>query len=248
MPFAEALRTLEQERLGSASAVDLDDVELPDVGRRILAHALTEGQTTARGARLRMRGSIVQADRRASLEAVEVLIPLRGFAWRARARMGPAVVIVRDHYLDADSSVSVRLFGLLPMGGEDGKDTVASSRGRLAAESIWVPSMLVPRPGVRWTSVDDEQAEVHMTIDGVEQAVTLRADEQGRLLEVRMLRWGDVGVATHQPIPYGFRVLAERRFDGYTIPSELEGGWWFGTDRFDPERASRFVIDEARFA
>lgn len=247
MRFADALQTLDGQRRAPVSAVVLDDVELPEAGRRLLVHALADRPATARGVRLRMRGSIMQGERRVSLEAVEVLLPLRGFAWRARARMGPVVVNVQDHYLDADSAVSVRLFGVLPIGGERGADTVASSRGRLAAESIWVPSMLAPRPGVRWTSVDDETVEVHMTIDGDEQTVTLVADDQGRLRELRMLRWGDVGVPAHQQIPYGFKVVAERDFDGYTIPSELEGGWWFGTDRFDPERASRFVIAEAVF-
>ena len=62
-----------------------------------------------------------------------------------------------------------------------------------------------------------------------------------------MIRYGDVGVDTWQPIPYGFAVEDEQTFGGYTIPSLLHGGWWYGTDRYDAQGASRFRIHEASF-
>ena len=221
---------------------------LPDAARRLLAHAITPANTLARRVVLSMSGSIVQGARRLSLTATEQLAPLHGFAWTARARLGPAVVVVRDHYFHDDSRVDVRLFGVIPIGGEAGPDTTASSRGRLAAESIWVPSMLLPQPGIAWSGIDQDKATVTMSIGSSRESVTVTVDERGRLMELAMHRWGNVGVPHHQPIPYGFRVLAERTFDGYTIPSFLEGGWWFGTTRFDPDRASRFVITQAQFS
>lgn len=217
---------------------------LPEPAARFVAHALGPRGIGPRGVRLHLTGSVMQGARRLALTAREILVPLRGFAWRATSRIGPITVTVRDHYLSGDSRVDIRLFGLVPMGGEHGPDTTASSRGRLVAESIWVPAVLRPQPGVAWEEVDDERATVAMTVDGVTESMTLRVDREGRLREMTMRRWGEVGVDVAQPLPYGFEVRAERTFGGITVPSDLAGGWWYGTDRYDPARASRFVVTD----
>lgn len=215
---------------------------LPGPAARLLTHALGPAGTGPRRVRLHLTGSVMQGGRRLTLTAKEILVPLRGFAWRATGRLGPITVTVRDHYLAGDSRVDIRLFGLVPVGGEHGPDTTASSRGRLVAESIWVPAMLRPQPGVAWEEVDDERATVAMTVDGVSESMTVRVDPQGRVREMTMHRWGGVGVDVARPLPYGFAVRAERSFGQITLPSDLDGGWWYGTERYDPARASRFVV------
>lgn len=223
-----------------------DVASLPEPARRYLSRANEGPPPTTSGCRLRMRGSVLRNDRRLALEADETLVPGQGFHWRARARLGPVVVTVTDYYLRGDSRVDVRAFGVVPMGGERGPDTVASSRGRLAAESVWAPWTLMPRAGVRWSAADADTAVVHLDIDGVEESVQLRVDGEGRLLEVSMQRWGDVDVAEPARLPYGFRVVEERSFGGVRIPSRLEGGWWYGSDRYRPEHASRFIVEKAQ--
>lgn len=237
------------ERLRRRPAAEtLDDVAaLPPPARRFLEHACGSRAPTASGVRLTMTGSVTQAGRRLALRADEVLVPSHGFVWRARARIGPLAITVSDHYFQRSSRVEVRLLGLVPIGGESGPDTAASSRGRLAAESIWVPSMLTPRPGVRWTAVDDDCAQVHLAIDGSEECLTLCVDSTGRLKALRMRRWGNVGVPAHAALPYGFACADEGEFGGYKIPTRLEGGWWFGTDRYRADEASRFVVTGAMF-
>jgi len=220
--------------------------EIPEPASRLLRHAIAPGTPLGSRVHLRQTGSVVQAGRRLRLAADEVLVPLRGFVWSARGRLGPVTLRVRDHYLAGDGAVDIRVLGV-PLGGERGPDTVASSRGRLAAESLWVPSMLLPQPGVAWAAVDENRARVDLSIDGATESVVLTVDPDGRITELAMTRWGDVGVERHQRIPYGFRVRAERTFGGYTIAASVEGGWWYGTDRFDPTAASIFAIDAAQF-
>jgi hypothetical protein len=221
---------------------------LPDPAARMLRHAIEPGTPLAREVRLQLSGSVVQNGRRLPLTAQERLVPLHGFTWTARGRIGPVWVVVRDHYHAGQSAVDVRGWGLLPLGGERSADTTTSSRGRLAAESLWVPSMLLPQDGVVWTPVDDDRARVELTIDGTTESMVLRVAEDGRLVEATMQRWGRVRAQRHERIPYGFRVGAERAFGGYVIASELEGGWWYGTDSFQPASASRFTVTAASFA
>ncbi|MEX0822043.1 MAG: hypothetical protein WD021_07845 [Rhodothermales bacterium] len=47
--------------------------------------------------------------------------------------------------------------------------------------------------------------------------------------------------------PYGFEVEEERTFGGYTIPSRIRGGWWYGTDRFRDEDAAEFNVLHAAY-
>ncbi len=220
---------------------------LPAPAARMLRHALTPGAALAAAARLDLTGSVVQGGRRLTMTARELLAPSRGFAWEARASWGPLYVAVRDHYLAGEGAVAVRLLGLVPLGGERGPDTAASSRGRLAGESLWVPSMLLPSAGAQWSAIDELRAQVHREIDGRRESVTLTVAPDGRVTDLTMMRWGTVGVDEPQRIPYGFHVIGETTFNGCTIASSVEGGWWYGTDRYEPESASRFRIERARW-
>lgn len=222
--------------------------DLPQPARRMLQRAIPSGAALARRTMLELSGEMTANGRRMAVTARELLVPGRGFAWEARAALGPLWLRVRDHYLDGDGAVDVRLLGVVPLGAERGQDVATSSRGRLAAESFWAPTTLLPQAGARWTAVDDQKATVHVSIDGHEESVTFAVDDDGALTEVTMLRWGDVQVQEHQRIPYGFGVVEERTFEGYTIASTLRGGWWYGTDRYRPDEASTFEVQRARYA
>ena len=249
MRFADALAGLGPPPGPDHDCFDPGSVEhLPAPARCMLQHAIPAGAPLARRAMLDLRGEITANGRRMTVTARELLVPGRGFAWEARAALGPLWLRVRDHYLDGDGAVDVRLLGVVPLGTERGPDVATSSRGRLAAEAFWAPTTLLPHAGARWTAVDDRRATVQLVIDGAEESVTFAVDEDGALTEVTMMRWGDVQVDEHQRIPYGFGVLEQNTFEGYRVASTLRGGWWFGTDRYRPEDASTFEVSRARYA
>jgi hypothetical protein len=51
------------------------------------------------------------------------------------------------------------------------------------------------------------------------------------LFFIVLSRWGDKSLdGRFGYAPLGGAMKAERRFDGYTIPSAISCGWWFGTD------------------
>ena len=46
-------------------------------------------------------------------------------------------------------------------------------------------------------------------------------------------RWGDkTEDSSYAYIPFGGEVLEEETFGGFTIPSQISAGWWFGTDKY----------------
>jgi hypothetical protein len=182
-----------------------------------------------------------------AITAEETLAPGIGFAWLATARVGPFTMRVLDAYHHDEGFMMGRFLGVIPLMNASGDDVTRSSRGRLAAESVFVPPALLAGPGIRWEPIDDERALAVHEIDGEVLPVTIRVDGEGALVEITMERHGDVGGSGWSPTPYGFSVEQEGAFEGVRMPSILRGGWWYGTDGYDPEQASMFEILDARF-
>jgi hypothetical protein len=224
--------------------------ELPAPARRYLRHTIAEGTPLARSVRLTMQGRMRPSSDASpmALTIEQLLVPWHGFLWWAQVDSGPLMIRVTDHYAEEDGAVRVAaLGGLVPMGTESGSDVTRSSRHRLAAESVWLPAAFLPAAGARWTAVDDQRARVTLTIDGEAIPLTLRVDEVGRLRELTMERHGNEGRTDWGPTPYGFAVEAESTFEGYTIPSQLRGGWWYGSEHYDEAGASEFTLTDATY-
>ena len=223
---------------------------LPASAQRYLLHAIAPGTPLAQAVRLetlftmRLRPG---SPRPVDLPGYEILAPPRGFVWRARGRMGPIPFRVADHYAEGEGAVRVEAFGGVPVVRASGADVSRSARGRLAIEAIWLPTALLPTEGVSWQGLPDGRCRVVLTIDGETLALSLAVDGDGGLREVTMERHGDVGVDSWRPIPYGVEVESEAAFGGYTIPTRLRGGWWYGTERYDPDAAARLRVTGASF-
>lgn len=223
---------------------------LPPPVRRYLLHAIAPGTPFASSVQLETVFGMKltpRAKRRTEMIGRETLAPPRGFVWAARAGRGLLAPRVQDHYAEREGALRVMLLGVIPVVTAGGPDVTRSARHRLAIESVWLPSSLLPAENVVWEAVDTARARVVVTIDGEPVPLTLTVDDAGRLQEVTMLRHGDVGVPTWRPIPYGVRVEAEASFGGYTVPIRMRGGWWYGTERSTAADASVFAVRAARF-
>ena len=131
---------------GGFGPADLEG--LPAPVRRYLVASIAPGTAPARTARLTMRGKI-RIGRWLPFRAHELLTPLDGFVWSARAA---GVILGSDSYVNGVGTADWRLAGLLPVMRATGSDTSRSAAGRAGAEGIWVPTALLPRHGVRWTA------------------------------------------------------------------------------------------------
>jgi hypothetical protein len=206
---------------------------LPDPAQRYLAHAIEPGTPLARAVRLSMHGTIKLNTWR-SFEAEEVIRWDRGMIWSATVRMMGLPVYGSDRLVDGSGAQRWKLLGLIPVMSASGPDVARSTAGRLAAEAVWLPSVLV-QSDVTWTAVDEHRARAAVTVQGEAVDLTLTVDSDGRLEAMTLPRWGDPGDGSFREEAFGGLAEAERTIGGYTIPTQLRIGWYPGTDRFAPE-------------
>lgn len=208
--------------------------------RRYLRAAIAEGTPLCAGARLRMHGSI-RLGRWLPFRAEQVLAPTAGTVWSARVA---GVISGSDRYLDGCGAMDWRLFGRVPVMSASGDDVTRSAAGRVAGESIWVPTALVSDHSAALRSLDDDKVGVHLVVGPETIDVTHRIAEDGRLLASEFRRWGDPdrtgSFSWHR---FGVEVTGWRSFGGVTIPHEGRAGWHIGTSRWSTGEFFRFAID-----
>jgi hypothetical protein len=229
-------RDLEQRRRGAAERFREEMVaDLPEPALRYLLHAIRPGTELADTVELGMAGEIrlKPGGPWLPLRARETLSPPDGFLWEATAGRVLMRFSGADAYAHGRSHTAFRLWDLVPVAQARGPDVARSARGRLAGEAVWNPAALLPQRGVTWEALDERTARATLALDGESIPLTLTIEPDRRLRSVTLPRWGDpTDNGRHALIPFGMDVLEERTFDGYTIPSRIAGGWWYGTDRF----------------
>jgi hypothetical protein len=226
--------------------------DLPDPARRYFLHAIRPGTPLAAKVRLTQVGSLRIGERWAPFAAEQVLVggaAAQGFAWRVRSRLGGLPLLGSDHYAAGEGRMRMLLLGLVPVVDEANADLARSAIGRLVGEYMWLPSARLPRAGVSLEAVDADRFAIAATVGGETTRLALTVDEQGRLTDVAFPRYGD-----HTPdkryryIPFGgpYDPTAERTFAGYTIPTRIRAGWWYGTPQY--REAFRIDVTGATYA
>lgn len=166
------------------------------------------------------------------MEARQILAAPHGFVWAMRTRGGMPL-----SGSDSGSWTRFRVFWLIPvarLGGDP--DHTRSAFGRYVAEAvIWSPAALLPGPAVTWEALDEHSARVTIRHDGLEQALDVTVDADGRPVEVRFERWSNANPdKVHRLQPFGALMSDFRDVQGYRLPFRVEAGNMFGTDEYFP--------------
>jgi hypothetical protein len=217
-----------------ASTVFTQDMvaTLPPPVERYFLHAITLGTPLANSVELKMQGSFKLGDKWVPMQASEILSS-KGLVWKAAVGKGLLQFFGSDYYANGTGGVQFSLWGILPVANSHTPDTARSAIGRLAGELIWLPSALLPQQGVNWKAIDDNTIEANLKINDESITLNLVIDSHGKPLKISFLRWGNQTEDGHHTyIPFGGEILAERTFAGFTIPSQLRLGWWFGSDKY----------------
>jgi hypothetical protein len=217
------------ESAASPSAFDPAMVAgLPEPARRWLRHAIAPGTPMWRSAELFMSGQI-RLGRWRSFTARQVLAPPDGYIWAATARVAGLPVTGFDRFSSGTGEMSWRLLGRCPVMTASGPDVARSASGRMAGEITLLPTAF---PRASWLRGERPgTATADFQFGSVTERAELSVGDDGRLLEVRVDRWGNPGGAPFGRYPFGVSVEAESQFAGITIPSVVRAGWWWGTER-----------------
>lgn len=209
--------------------------------RRYFTAAIEEGTPLAVGARLRMRGSI-KLGRWLSFRARQLLSPLHGTVWVARVG---GVFSGSDHYVRGHGAMEWRFLGLVPIMRAHGDDVSRSAAGRVAGESVWVPTALMHADRAPAVAIDGSRVAIDVAIGAEQITVEHLLHDDGRLRSSQLERWGDPDrTGTSGLHPFGLEATDWRTFDGVTIPSAGRAGWHHGTERWDEGEFFRYEITD----
>lgn len=172
------------------------------------------------------------------MTATQTLAMPAGFVWKMRARRA----LLGLSGSDSERWTRFWLMGLLPvarMGGDP--DHTRSAFGRYVAEAVfWTPAAVLPGPGVDWELVDTDCARLTVIHQGLSQSVDVTVAPDGRPTQVRFERWSNANPEKQYRLqPFGGYLSAFREFAGFRLPTHVEAGNHFGTERYFPF----FVVD-----
>ncbi len=181
--------------------------DLPEPVQRYFRHAIAPGTPLARAIELKMHGQFrIQADAPwMAMQAQQIVAPWQGLVWQASVKNGLIRFSGADicDVLRQSGRIQFALWGLIPVAQASSADTLRSALGRLALESVWLPTALLPQFGVQWQAVDDLTIQASWMLLNEPTTITLQIDDQGRVQQAHMLRWSDQkrdDVDTSQPI------------------------------------------------
>ncbi|MCP2727397.1 DUF6920 family protein [Limnofasciculus baicalensis] len=229
---------------------------LPEAAKRYLEHTIAPGTKLASAVRLKMHGEI-KLKKWIPFKAEQVICWEHGFIWSATAWMNGLPIVGSDRVIDGVGAMQWKLLGLFPVMTASGADITRSAIGRLQSESVCLPSVFCG-DDVLWTStesadldsnlhssfvVQGEKAELDFTIESAKPRLRQRT---GCLKTFKLPRWGNPDGAEFRYVDFGGTLEEDRTFCGYTIPTRLRIGWYFGTERFESEgEFFRATIDDA---
>jgi hypothetical protein len=221
--------------------------ELPEPVQRYFLHAIAPGTPLATSVHLTMSGTMRLAPGQDWMPIrAEELLSHRGFVWQAIAGEGWMKMRGADYYTQGNGRMRFSLWGLVPVVNVHNPDVMRSAIGRWIGEYFWLPSALLPQKGVRWKAIDANMIQADLKADSEPITLTFVIDDRGRLLRSSLLRWGNqTEDKNYANIPFGGEYLAEQTFGGYTIPSRMGAGWWFGTERYF--EFFRVTLEQTRF-
>ena len=202
--------------------------------RRYFLHAIELGTPLASYVELKMSGGFkFKPDAEwLPMQAKEIVSMSSGFVWQAKIGRGLFKFSGADYHKQGKGRTKF-FWGLIPLVDARNADVARSSAARLAAEYIWLPSALLPHHNVVWQAISNNtiQARFHLNAEPI--TLTLNINGDGKLCDISLPRWSnDTEDRTWQYIPFGAEAKTEITLDGYTIPAQIDVGYWFGTEGY----------------
>lgn len=211
--------------------------EVPAPAARYLRSALVEGQSRVRAARVVQRGEFRAREspdpaagwRPFQAEQYFTVEP-PGFVWDAAIGVAPgAWVRVRDAWAGGRASMVGALWGVLPVvRAADHPHLRLGALQRFLAESVWLPTALLPGPRLRWSAVDNRRARATLVDGGTEAMLEFEFAPGGEIVGCftpERPRAVPGRGARYEMLPWGGRYAGWESCGGMRVPHRAEVYW-----------------------
>ncbi len=230
---AKAFAALDERLLPlTTKRVDFKELEsLPEPVAKYLRSALKDGQPMIRAATATWGGEFRIGENWAPIRATQHFTTQPpGFVWDASIQSMPLVpTLVRDHYAAGHGGIHATIAGLITVADDNSGSALAQAAlERYLAESIWLPTALLPAAGVRWTAIDATHARATVTDSGIEASVIFEFDINGNLLACHLpQRYRDSVDGQPRRAPWEARVMRFETHDGMQVPGSGVAQWHY---------------------
>lgn len=225
---------------------------LPEPARRYFLFTIAPGAPLRSVAEIATHGEIGLGTRDAPhyvrMRAKQILAPPHGLVWSVDAGNRWMSISGSDGFDAERSWVRFWLMKTIPIVRAGGsRDHARAAFGRVVAEAaFWAPAALLPAAGATWEGVSRDVARATVGYHGLVQTVDVTVAQDGRPTMVVIARWSDANPdRTYRLQPFGGYLSEFRNFDGYCLPTRVEGGNFIGTDDYFPFYKAR--VDRLRF-
>lgn len=250
---AQSWANLERLGQGAASTFDPSSVgNLPEPARRYFLYTMEAGAVISTVTEISMSGEIGLGTKSRPnylpMRARQVLAPPHGLVWNVNAGRGLMRFSGSDGFASGASWVRFWLLNAIPIVRAGGsRDHARAAFGRVVAEAVfWAPAALLPGDNVSWAAVSADVARATVRYKEFLQTVDVTVAEDGQPTMVVIPRWSDANPEkTYQLQPFGGFLSEFQNFDGYTLPTRVEGGNFIGTEAYFPFYKAR--VDCLRF-
>lgn len=233
--------TLQKEDVFSPTMVE----NLPGPARRYFEYTMSPGTPLKRVSEIKMGGRLGLGPKEApdymDMTATQIMALPEGFIWKVKTGRGPIVVTGSDGLYKDKSWSRFWLMHSIPLGRAGGlssrrEDHRRAAFGRLVAEAVfWSPASLLPSETVSWEAIDTNAARATVRSGGLVQTVDIFLNKDGQPVRVIIPRWSDANPDNiYQLQPFGGYLSVFKEFEGYRLPTHVEGGNFIGTDRYFP--------------
>ena len=215
--------------------------DLPDPARRFFLYMIKPGTPLHTIAEIEMDGKLALGPKEnpgyMQMHGLQLLAPPNGFVWRVKARRG-RLTISGNEVADGNRSwLRFWMFGTLPVArGGDNPDHYRAAFGRVVSEAVfWAPAALLPQNGVEWHAVGTDTARATLRHGWLVQSVDVTDNATGLPQKVVINRWSDANTQEkYQLQPFGGYLSDFREFEGFTLPTRVEGGNFIDTEGYFP--------------
>jgi hypothetical protein len=216
-------------------------IGLPDPARRFFLFTIVPGAPLLGAVELEMDGELSLGSKQAPnympMRARQMLAGLRGFVWMLDAGSGLMRITGSDGYAEGEAWTRFWLLNFIPVARASGMtDFARSAAGRAIAESVfWTPATLLPQVGVIWEAVNADTARAHVRHGSHVHTLDVTVANDGRPVSVLLQRWSRENPEREWRLqPFGGTVEEIMEVDGYHLAARVEGGNWFGTEKYFP--------------